>query len=225
MKNNQRDVLTPGPSHEAAKRQYFERGSAEKILGNQWRTFSLLLCVVVMILGITIQQLFPLKTTEVYLATKQEGGRISVEESNANWSPDQETVLYFVSDWMSNLAEVNLATWERTTAKALELTTSAATDQARDFLRKSGNNPAALLKDSPGYVRTYELVSANLLKEGSALIRFRTVSRGNNSVETASYAVTINYAKFKPLNRKQALVNPTGLAIVSFNISDETSRK
>jgi type IV secretory pathway component VirB8 len=228
MKNSQEPkYMTPGPLNESAVRAHFERGSAEKLLGDNWRNMCFLLILGLIAMAFVVSQLLPLKTVEVYIATKQDSGRVVVEESSPNWTPDQDVVQYFLSDWVSNLTEVNPASWERTTARAIELTVGTGTDQTKDFLRKPDNNPALLLKNAPNYIRTYELVSSNILKEGSSLIRFRTVSRNASSgtTETAAFAVTINYIKIKPTNRKQALSNPTGLAIASFNISEESGKK
>lgn len=217
---------TPGPTKEATSRKYFERGSAEKLMGDKWRTMCFVLTVIIVVLAIAISQLIPLKTVEVYVASKQDSGRIIVEESTSNWVPDQDVVQYLLSEWVSNLVEVNAASWERTTARAVELTINAGTDQTRDFLRKPENNPALLINDSPTFVRTYERLSSNILKEGSSLIRFQTLSRdaNNPAAKAATYAITINYIKIKPTTRKQAMANPTGLAIASFNISEESKK-
>lgn len=219
--------MTPGPLNESTVRAHFERGSAEKLLGNNWRNMCFLLTLALIAMAFVVSQLLPLKTVEVYIASKQDSGRIVVEESSPNWTPEQDVVQYFLSDWVGNLIEVNPASWERTTARAIELTVNTGTDQTKDFLRKPENNPALLLKNSSGFIRTYELVSSNILKEGSTLIRYRTISRNgvSTATESAVFAITINYIKIKPTTRKQALANPTGLAIASFNISEESAKK
>ena len=220
-------LFTPGPVHEAAARQYFERGSAEKILGNHWRTFCYVLAAALLALAAAIWQMLPLKTVEVYVASRQDSGRLSSEQLDGEWKPDQDMVLYFLSDWTSNLVEVNVATWERTTARAIDFTANTGVDLTKDFLRRPENNPAFLLKENSNFVRNYEMVSSNILKDGSALIRYRTVTRSGmgNSLITANFAITINYIRIKPANRKQALANPSGLAVTSFNISEESSKK
>lgn len=226
-RKNQSPFITPGPVHEATVREYFKRGSAEKLLGNHWRNLSYVLLLALVVSTLAIWQLIPLKSVEVYVATKQEGGRLSAEELSGKWVPDQDMIMYFLSSWTGNLVEVNSATWERTTANAISLAANTGVDQVREFLRNPDNNPAALLKKNPNFVRTYELVSANSIENGSALIRFRTTSRGYSGTapDIGYYAVTINYVRIKPTTRRQALENPTGLAITSFNISEETNRK
>lgn len=217
-------VITPGPIHEATARAYFARGSAEKLVGNHWRLFCFVLLFAQLASSAAIWQMVPLKTVEVYVATKQEGGRLTADELSGKWVPDQDMILYFLSSWTSNLTEVNAATWERTTSYALEFTVNAAADQVRDFLRRQENNPALLLRKNPNFVRTYELVSANIIDSGSALIRYRTTSRHQSGTapDVVHYAITINYTRIKPTTRKQALSNPSGLAITSFNISEES---
>ena len=226
-RKNSPTLYTPGPSHEAAARAYYERGSAEKILANHWRTFSYVLVASLVAMSLAIWQMIPLKTVEVFVASRQEGGRLSSEEMSGNWAPDQDMVLYFLGEWTGNLVEVNLATWERTTARAIEFTGNTGVDLTRDFLRRPENNPAVLLKDNPNFVRNFELVSSNFLRDGSALIRYRTISRSGmgNASTVANFAITINYVRIKPTTRRQALANPSGLAVTSFNISEESAKK
>ena len=188
----------PGPHYEAVVREYYARGSKEVAERNHWRIFAFLLVGALTAAGLGFWQLIPLKSVETVLVSKASNGTAVAESASSDWKPDQTMMRAFASAWVGLVVEINIATWQRSIERATYQTTGMAGDQLRDFLNKPANNPAILVKDAPSFVREYE--------PGTVV---------------ASYAMTLTLQRNKAQSKNDALVNPTGLVVSTFSVSEE----
>lgn len=213
--------FAPGDIARDTSREYFERGAKASIERNRWFLIALLLVGGHIANGFAWGVMLPLKTVETYQINKVEGGRL-VADPNAvgHWSPDSDSISYFLNKWASNVMEVNSATIEGTLAQASEIAVGTAKDQLRELRLK--DNPLIMLRDVPGYSRNYEFVSFNTVKDDVVLLRFKTVTRRGDFATTATHSMTITFTRVKPTTRAQVMKNPAGLFVTNFNLTEES---
>lgn len=181
---------------------------------------SLILAIALVASNIAIYIMLPLKSVETYGVTKVEGGRLVVDSTPVGyWTPDKDSIAYFINQWASKVYDINQSTIDQTIKETQELAIGNATKQLTDLRRKT--NPYALLAATPGFVRSYERISVNFIKDDVALVRFHTQSSAGEKVTRATYAMTVTFVRIKPVTRDQVLQNPAGLFITNFNVTEE----
>ena len=220
---------TPGPLLQAATQEYFARGSLQSIQIGHWKIFSSMLLVALMMLSAAMWQLIPLKTVEIVTVERVEGGggRVIAEAAITGWKPTQDAIGYQFNNWTESVFDINYSTWKRNVDRATEMVSGTGLEQLRALLRKEDFNPAALIAEKPSFVRTYEFISLNFIKDDVALLRFKTTTRpttGSTPV-IKIFAMTLNFSFQPPTTQKEAVRNPAGLFITSFNLSEEATEK
>lgn len=216
---------TPGPLNQLTQKTYIERGSMQAVDKRMWQyvaTFSLLAA---MIEGIAIVSMLPLQKVNVVTVAKVEnsGGRVITENASNAYKPDREAIGSFLNGWAENVFDINNAIWKRNIDRAAKIVSGTALDQLRTLVGRDDFNGVYLISQQPKYVRTYEAISINFIKDDVVLIRFKLTSRPMPGVaaEIKYYALTINYSTNKPRTEEEALWNPGGIYVTSFNLSQE----
>ncbi|MBK4736078.1 type IV secretion system protein [Noviherbaspirillum pedocola] len=214
--------FAPGELADETSRIYFDLLATERTGKKRLLYAVVFLAGVIALQGGALFRLMPLKTIETIPVWKVEGGRVVTDgQAVASWAPDQEMIAYFVNSWAEAVFDINAATIEDTTRRAVEMTIGMATDQLRDLRQR--DNPMVLLRDSPGLIRTYEYSSANFISDNVLLLRFKaTTRRPNSTPQTVSYALTATFTRIKPTDRNTLMRNPAGLYIKSFSLSEES---
>ena len=217
----------PGPIEQAVAKKYFERGGQMIVHNSHLKVICSILGLALLTQSVALWQLIPLKTIDVITIRPVEGGggRVIAEAADKSWRPDQDNVSYYLNQWVENTFDVNFSTWRRGVDRASRVVTGAAASQLKIHTRKPEFNSALLISDEPGYVRTVERVSTNFIKDDVALIRFKTISRAKPNAQpvTKTYAMTINFVIQKPKTQSEAMLNPVGVLITSFNYTEEAS--
>ncbi|AOY97491.1 hypothetical protein BKK79_36705 (plasmid) [Cupriavidus sp. USMAA2-4] len=217
--------FTPGPPEEAAKRKHFELGAAERISRNRWFLIAIIEGLALVGNGFGIAHVLPLKTVEPVVIYQNDTGRRIVDTSQTGkWQPDQSAVAFAINQWALKVFTINAATLDANLEFAASRTSGTATDQLRDLRRK--DNPYTALHDNPRLVREYDNLSLNFLGDGSAaLLRFKTTTRrsAGDKPEVRYFSLTINFYTVKPASREEALKDPAGLFVSSFNLNDEST--
>lgn len=214
----------PGPMAQAAMQVYFERGSLEAIQTHRWRLISISMIVVTVLQSAALALLIPLKTVETIQINRDGQGRVAVANADAQrFTADDGVKQAWVIDWATDLTEINSATWQRSVERASSRSLGVAVDQIRDYLSRTENQPAQLLADKPSYIREFSRQTVNMIDTNVALIRYSLTSRSAPGAPKVvkSYAMTVTLATVKQYSREDVLRNPTGLAVQSFNISEE----
>lgn len=220
---------TPGPILQAAAQEYFARGSLQSIQIGHWKIFCSMLLLSVVMLSTAMWQLIPLKTVEIVTVERVEGGggRVISEAAKTGWKPTQDAIGYQLNNWAESVFDINYSTWKRNVDRATEMVAGTGLEQLRALLRQDDFNPAALMSDKPGFVRTYEFISLNFIKDDVALLRFKTTTRATTTSTPLIkvFALTLNFTFQPPKTQKEAVRNPSGLFITSFNKSEEATEK
>lgn len=218
---------TPGPMEQAAARNYFERGSKQSVEAHRWRLISITLMTIAAMQAASIALMMPLKTVETIQIKSDAQGRVAVANADAQrFTPDDGVKQAWVIDWATDLTEINAATWQRSIGRATSRALGVGVDQIRDYLSKPENQPAQLLNEKPSYVREFSRQSVNMIDGNVALLRYSLISRSGPGAPKVvkSYVLTATLATVKQETREDVLRNPTGLAVQSFNISEELSK-
>lgn len=186
---------------------------------------SIILAVGVVGLIWTIAVILPLKTVETFQVDKVEGGRLVVSgEPVGRWSPDADSIAYFLNQWAKNVFDINSSTLDTTTTLASQMTVDASVAQLRDLRQR--DNPYAMIRKCPGLIRTYDYRSVNFVKDDVALVRFKTTTRcASAPPKVEHYAMTATFVRVKPTTREQVMHNPAGLYISNFNLTEEAASK
>lgn len=214
------DFAPPSHIDDKTARQFFDRGARARIGEN--RMFLIALISVIANVGsiVLVYSLFPLKQIETIQVHKIPGGRLVADSEPVGfWTPDKDSIAYFLNKWAYNVFDINQSTIDGTIKEAQKLTIGNASKQLTELRRKT--NPYTSLNEHPGYTRTYEFTTINFIKDDVALLRFQTVARYGDKVERKAYAMTITFVQIKPTNRAQVMENPAGLHISNFNLTDE----
>lgn len=217
----------PGPMEEAAVRVYYERGSKQSIERNMWRITALGSMGISLLMGGALVLLLPLKSVETIQINKDQAGRVSVQNVDAQrFTADDDVKMAWANDWVSNLTEINGATWKRSIEQTAAKSIATAIDQVRDYLAKDENQPAQILYEKPLYIREFSRQSINMLSPNVVLLRYSLTSRPAPGAPKVvkSYAMTITLATVKPRSRDEVVSNPSGLAVQNFSISEELGK-
>lgn len=215
--------FAPGEIARDVEREHFERGARPSIERNRWFLIAIILAAGHVANGLAYNHLLPLKQIEPYAVAKVEGGRLVVDESPiGRWTPDKDSLAYFLNQWASNVHEINRSTIDTTIARSTSLVIGNAVGQLRDL--RFNDNPLVLLRDTKDFSRTYEYKSINFIKDDVALLRFKTVSRSNGDATEKHYAMTVTFTLVKPKTRAELIANPAGLYITNFNLTEETTK-
>jgi len=218
--------FTPGPTHQATAKKYFERGAMHLVESNRWFLISLVLAAGHVAQGIAWNGFLPLKTVETYVVNQVDKGRLVADGTPVGtWSPDDDAIDYFVNQWASKTWDVNSQTIATTFSESAEQVVGLAKVQLQDLRKK--DNPLSSLHEYPGYSRTYEFISMNKVKDDVRLVRFRTITRLSPESQPTytTYAMTVTFTRVKPRTRADVMKNPAGLYITSFNPTEESVSK
>lgn len=218
--------FAPGSIGSDASVLHFERGAKQTIERNRWFFISCVLGVALIAQGFAMSALLPLKTVETHLVREVGGGRLVADGAPVGtWAPDDDAVDYFLNQWAYKTWDINAATVDSMIAESSEQVVGTAKVQLQELRKKT--NPYVLLKDYPGYSRTYELISVNKVQDDVRLIRFRTITRLAPDVtpKVTVYAMTVTFTRVKPRTRTDVMKNPAGLFITSFNTTEEFDEK
>lgn len=219
------DGFAPGPIHYNTAREYFERGVRPTVQRNHANLVSIILAIGMAGMGWSYTYLLPLKTTETIPVFKAEGGRlVAGSELSGNWTPDADSVASFINKWAETVFDINRSTIEGTIASSAQFVVGNAVDQLKELRKK--DNPLVLLRESPDLIRTYQFTSVNFIKDDVLLLRFNTITRvpGGKPKETP-YSMTVTYVRVKQTKREEIIVNPGGIFISNFNLTEETVLK
>lgn len=217
----------PGPIEQAAAQVFFERGSKQALEKKAWQWTALAsLSTSVLLVGAIVLML-PLKTVETIQVGKGADGRLWAQATDAQkFTVDDDAKASWVNDWVSDLTEINAATWQRGVERVTSRAAGTGIDQVRDYLNKEENQPANLLFKHAGYVREFRRESVNLLQANVVLIRFSLTSRPAAGAPklTKSFAMTVNLGSVKPKSREDVIANPAGLVVQNFSVSEESAK-
>lgn len=221
--SNQVPDFAPGEFSEDTARKQFERGGETKVHNNRMFVIACIQGIAIILLAIAVYSLFPLKTVETQLVHSEAGGRLVAEgQAVGNWTPDHDNIAYFINKWADSVFDINAATIQRTIRESAEFTIGNATQQLKDLRIK--DNPLVLLKSNPNLIRSYEFITINFYESDVALLRFKTITRSNDTVKEVTYAMRVTFVRVKPTTRQQIVRNPGGLFIKSFNLTEEDSK-
>ncbi|MCU6502325.1 type IV secretion system protein [Rugamonas sp. A1-17] len=209
--------------HTNTEQEYFDRGAGAVIERNRWFLVSILLSVALIVSGAGWYVALPLKTVEAYAVNKVEGGRLVTESQPfGNWTPDKDSIGYFLNQWANNLYDVNRSDIDKTMAAAAELAIGDAAAQMKEFRAK--DNPLISLQNNLSYSRTYEFITINFIEDNVGFLRFKTTTRKNSDAPVVTtYAMKITFTRIKPTTREQVMKNPAGLFITNFNATVEST--
>ena len=213
-----------GSMQEAAVRSYYERGSKEAVERNLWKIAALTNMVVAGLAVAATVVMAVRAEVHVFQVTKSDVGELVVQAAASKFTPDEDTKMAWGSRWLSELTEISPAMWQRNIKIMQSKVAGVGADQAKAYLGKLDNNPAALTSKFPTYVREYERRSVNKVSENTYLVRYDLVSRPAPGVpaERRTFAATINLAIVGHQSQDDVFRNPEGLAITNFSISEET---
>lgn len=218
-------TTVPGVPSEASRRTFFARGSAISLERNHWRIATFALSGAVLLCAIAIFRMLPLVRVQAVLVHETNSGELVAQPvDDRAFSPDQAAIAYALNQWASNLLTVNGTIQSELVAKALSMTDGQGQDQVKSFYQV--NNPAAILRKQPAFLRTYHYLSINFINANAALLRFQTTDRSEQGSTPVSsvFDMTVSFTISPPKTVNDAIRNPAGVYVTSFNLNKEVSK-
>lgn len=215
--------FAPGTLARDTTLEHFERGVRPTVERNRMFLITMVLAAGTVLNGIGWYIFLPLKTVETYQVNKVEGGRLVADGTAVgSWTPDSDSIAYFLNKWAGDVFNVNAPTIESGLRESGSLVIGSARAQLQEMRAK--DNPLASLRDNPEYSRTYEHVSINFIKDDVALLRFRTIARSTPQAQprVITHAMTVSFTRVKPTTRAEVLKNPAGLFVTNINLTEES---
>lgn len=218
-------TTVPGTVSEAAQRTFYERGSGISLDRNHWRVATFGLTAAVLLCAVAIFRMLPLVRVQAVLVHESKSGELVAQPvDDRAFSPNQAAIAYALNDWAQNLMTVNATIQDELVGKALAMATGTGQDQVKAFYQV--NNPVSILHKNPEFLRTYHYLSINFINANAALVRFQTTDRqapGANPVSEI-FDMTVSFAITPPKTVNQAVQNPAGVYVTSFNLNQESAK-
>ncbi|MBN3761061.1 type IV secretion system protein [Burkholderia sp. Ac-20365] len=217
--------FTPGPVNEAATREFFVRGAKLKLQSDRSYWFSVLSMIMNLALVGVVIMLFPLKTVQTVVLHESPSGSLSPDfQAVDNYTPDQNAISYFLSEWVENVMDINASVINDRLVTAGNQAIGDAADQLKDLIHQQ--NPLGRLHQYPALRRTYKRLSVNFIKNDTAVLRYSLTERLGPGVQPTItvWVMTITFTRVPPHTQEQVMSNPAGLYVTSFNNNQESTQ-
>lgn len=218
-------TTVPGVVSEAAQRTFFDRGSGISLDRNHWRMATFGLTAAVLLCSIAIFRMLPLVRVQAVLVHESKSGELVAQPvDDRAFSPDQAAIAYALNAWAQNLMTVNATIQDELVSKALAMAVGTGQDQVKAFYQV--NNPASILRKNPMFLRTYHYLSINFINANAALLRFQTTDRQGPGANPVSeiFDMTVSFTITPPKTVNEAVQNPAGVYVTSFNLNKEAAK-
>lgn len=208
--------------------------SSHIVTNNRLTVILFLLSIGFIILGITLYQVFPLKTVVPYILEAHDDGNVTVNRDAAKpFVPGEKEKRYFLGRWVIMTYTLDRARTDEYLQTAYLFTRGKAIREFEDFLRNT-EKPIVKLELDPTLTREVEINSVSFPKPDIAMVRITTTARSLNQQNPIikKHLFTIHHI-VEPVdvnslitlaNGKKTLeidVNPIGLKILHFEISED----
>lgn len=221
---------TPDVAFERARNEYMTANGRPIVDRSRYFVLATLMSLVSLVLAIALWQLFPLKSVEPYTigvdASRGLVGRADVQVMPANqYTPERPVVERELFQFISKLYALN-AEYPKTVkdghVQAYAYTRGRATQEFKSFI--DSDQPYQRMTKTPGLVRFAERGTFNFREDGKlVLIRYRTSERDINRPVAISrdWVMALQFERIQPTEKAELDVNPLGIYITHFEISEE----
>jgi type IV secretory pathway component VirB8 len=189
---------------------------------NRWFLISLILGLGLLVSGVTLFGLFPLKRVVPFILNRTENGAMGIATTQVHpYQPDEAIKRYFLAQWVRQLLTLDPHLSSTNLASAYRLTRSKATVEFTDWVQR--HQPLAELRKDPTLTRTVSISSISMIDEGAALVRVTTEERnvGNPMALRKKFVLTLHFAVVAPQQETDVLENPAGLLITHFLVNSD----
>lgn len=201
---------------------WFEQYGSAIVERNRYFIALFLLALVVMVEGLAIYNMLPLKTVVPYVVKVADNGSVVTSNvATANFVAGDKEISYFLVEWTKNLLTLDKQLTEHNLKSAMRRTSGVASTQLHEFVNKT--QPFVALSDTPDLVRTVDIITMPThIADKVAMLRIEMISRTTTQVlPKKRYQVTLRYALSPPQSEQEIMDNPIGLFITDFKLSEE----
>lgn len=215
-------VLMPGnagpvTAYDHAKREFFEIIGTSQASAARWFIVAVVLGVGLIMVGLDLWRLLPLKTVVPMIVHVQSDGAVTNGGVVAatNFTPDRNMKSYFLRHWAEQALTIDQYTSQKDLKAAQALCRGAAVGEFQQMMKD--DNPFGKLALNPQYTRVVHVKSVDPGVNNIGFIFLTTVaSNGTGDPETKQYRITVHYAISPPKSEEDIASNPVGLFITHF---------
>jgi type IV secretory pathway TrbF-like protein len=161
---------------------------------------------------------------QLFEVVRENSGRVQIRSADlgeVSWI--DANLHFFATEWVEHLWSINITNIEQRQQKALRLCAGRGLSQVTEWLK--AENPRALLRDTPNYLREAEVLAVNAVNKDTLIVRLREDRwPGGSAKKSAYFVVTLQYQLERPTEVEELRRNPMGLKIVGFSNSMEIQK-
>lgn len=211
----------PITAYQRAEKRYFEAHGSPKVEASRWFLFSVVLLIVLILQGVAIYQMLPLKTAVPYMVTLSRDKGVSAEVVEAkNFRPDENVKIFFLTKFVDNMRTLDPYLTQENLRNAFQVCRDKAVAEFTDFLNTE--KPIQKLMSDKSLLRTLKFITVNPgTQDNIAFIRVKEVERTGAKESSKTYMFTIHYQIIPPTTFEMIQKNPAGIYVTHFDKREE----
>jgi type IV secretory pathway component VirB8 len=203
---------TPPVVDGSPKRTFAALHGDTSVFGARCFVLAAFMGVIVIVQGVALAQLIPLKTTTAYIVEPRQDGLAVHVPKPADFKPQNAYVQAEIGRFVRRVMLIDPHRTRDEQKAALAVLRGKAVAEHRQLLEE--DQVFRRMLETPDLVRTVDAVSVDVSKEGIAFVFVTTTERvGQNTPRTQKWRFALHYALIPPESEEQIMANPVGLAI------------
>lgn len=203
---------TPPVAADPAIRLFAELFGDPQANAARWFVCAVVAWVIVVILGLALYRLTPLKQTVPYLVEASEQGTVVRIARASDYRPTDAMVRAELGRWVERVMVIDPYLTRENLRQSTLLLRGKAVAQHRDLVVEDA--AFSRLISTPSLVRSVDRVSVDVSQPGLAFIFVTTTERtGAGDPLVQKWRFTVHYVLSPPTTEAELMANPTGLNI------------
>lgn len=213
---------TPAVAQPDAVRQFAELVGDPAVHASRAFVANILLIVTVLMLGLALWQILPLKTAVPYIVETTEHGVVGRVVEARQYRPEQRLIKSEIGRWVERLMLIDPHRTRDMLRQATSLVRGKAVAQLKDLIDQ--DQAFRRMLETPGLVRTVDATTVDVSKEGIAFVFVTTTERvSSGPAKVQRWRMTLHYGLVPPGTEAEIMANPLGLAITHIERMQEAS--
>lgn len=204
---------TPPVVDGSPKRTFAALYGDTSVFGARCFVLAVVMGGIIVVQGVALAQLIPLKSTTAYILEPRPDGGLAVHvPRQADFKPQNAYVQAEIGRFVRRVMLIDPHRTREEQKAALAVLRGKAVAEHKQLLDE--DQIFRRMLETPDLVRTVDAVSVDVSKEGIAFVFVTTTERvGQNTPRTQKWRFALHYALIPPQSEEQIMANPVGLAI------------
>lgn len=211
----------PITAYHRAEKRYFEAHGSPKVEASRWFLLSVILLIVLILQGIGIYQMLPLKTVVPYMVNLSRDKGVAAEVVEAkNFKPDENVKIFTLTKFVENMRTIDPYLTQENLRNAYQVCRDKAVTEFKQFL--DAEKPVQRLMADKSLLRTLKFITVNPgTQDNIAFVRVKETERTGARESSKTYMFTIHYEIIPPTTFEMIQKNPAGIFVTHFDKREE----